>query len=41
MGDHMRDMPVWEASDIAILVNASKRVIDKTRHLNVTLVSKK
>jgi phosphoserine phosphatase len=34
IGDHMRDMPVWDASHLSIITNASKRVIKKTSQLN-------
>ena len=33
MGDHMRDLPVWEASNLSILVNVNQRVINNTQHL--------
>jgi 3-deoxy-D-manno-octulosonate 8-phosphate phosphatase KdsC-like HAD superfamily phosphatase len=32
IGDHMRDFPVWQASNLAILVNVSTKVIRKTQH---------
>lgn len=41
MGDHMRDLPVWNASKTAILVNASKRIIKHTKSLEVFILSKK
>ena len=41
MGDHMRDLPVWEASNLAIIVNATKRIINNTSHLNTLVLSKK
>lgn len=41
MGDHMRDMPVWEASNIAILVNVTEKIIKHTAHLNTLIISKK
>jgi 3-deoxy-D-manno-octulosonate 8-phosphate phosphatase KdsC-like HAD superfamily phosphatase len=41
MGDHMRDLPVWEASNLSILVNVSDKVINKTKHLEVLVLSKK
>lgn len=41
IGDHRRDLPVWEASNLAILANASNRIIKKTRHLNTLIISKK
>ena len=41
MGDHMRDMPVWEASNLSILVNVTDKIIKRTAHLNTLLISKK
>ena len=41
MGDHMRDLPVWEASNLSILVNVSTRVIRNTSHLEVLILSEK
>jgi hypothetical protein len=41
MGDHMRDLPVWEAANLSILVNASDRVIKNTQHLNTLILSRK
>ena len=41
MGDHMRDLPVWEAANLSILVNASDRVIKSTQHLNTLILSRK
>lgn len=41
MGDHMRDMPVWEASNIAILVNVTAKIINRTSHLKTLLISTK
>ena len=41
MGDHMRDLPVWEASNLAIIVNATKRIINNTGHLKTMVLSKK
>jgi phosphoserine phosphatase len=41
IGDHMRDLPVWQASNLAILVNVSTKVIRKTQHLNTLILSKK
>lgn len=38
IGDHMRDLPVWKASNLAILVNASDKVIKKTQHLNTLIL---
>jgi 3-deoxy-D-manno-octulosonate 8-phosphate phosphatase KdsC-like HAD superfamily phosphatase len=40
IGDHMRDLPVWEASNLAILVNVPAKVIRKTQHLNTLILSK-
>ncbi len=33
MGDHMRDLPVWEVSRLSIIVNATNRIITSTKHL--------
>lgn len=41
MGDHKRDLPVWEVANLAILVNASDKIIKKTKHLNTLILSKK
>ncbi|MDC0965218.1 hypothetical protein OAS07_02400 [Candidatus Thioglobus sp.] len=41
MGDHMRDMPVWEASNLSILVNVTDKIINRTEHLNTLLISRK
>ena len=41
MGDHMRDLPVWEASNLAIIVNATKRIINNTGHIKTFVLSKK
>ena len=41
VGDHMRDLPVWEASKLSILVNANRRVISRTEHLNRLIISTK
>jgi len=41
MGDHMRDLPVWEASNLAIIVNATKRIINNTSHIKTFVLSKK
>ncbi len=41
MGDHLRDLPVWESSNLSILVNVPNKVINKTRHLNTLILSKK
>ena len=41
IGDHMRDLPVWEASNLSILANVTNRVIKNTQHLEVLILSKK
>lgn len=41
MGDHRRDIPVWEAAHLSILVNVSAQVIKHTHHLNRLILSKK
>ncbi|CAC9456285.1 UbiA prenyltransferase family protein [uncultured Gammaproteobacteria bacterium] len=41
MGDHLRDLPIWEASNLSILVNISNSIISKTKHLNTLVLSKK
>jgi phosphoserine phosphatase len=41
IGDHMRDLPVWEASNLAILANVSTRVINQTKHLPTQILSTK
>lgn len=41
IGDHMRDLPVWEASNLSILANVTNRVIKNTQHLEVIILSKK
>ena len=41
VGDHMRDLPVWEASKLSIVVNASRRVISRTEHLNRLIITTK
>ncbi len=41
IGDHMRDLPVWEASNLSILVNVPNKIINKTKHLNTLILSKK
>lgn len=38
MGDHLRDLPVWEAANLSILVNVSEKIIDKTRHLDTLVI---
>lgn len=34
IGDHMRDLPVWQEANLAILINVSDKVMRKTQHLN-------
>jgi phosphoserine phosphatase len=41
MGDHMRDIPVWEVSHLSIIVNATNRIITNTKHLNTFVLSSK
>ncbi len=41
MGDHMRDMPVWEASNLSILVNVTEKIINNTKHLKTLVISRK
>jgi phosphoserine phosphatase len=41
MGDHLRDIPVWEAANLSILVNPSNKIIKKTKHLNTITLSSK
>lgn len=41
IGDHNRDIAVWKVSNLAILANASKSLIQKTQHLNSLILSKK
>ena len=41
MGDHMRDIPVWEVSNLSIIVNATNRIITNTNHLNTLVISSK
>lgn len=38
IGDHKRDLPVWEASNLSILVNPSARIIRKTQHLDTLIL---
>jgi phosphoserine phosphatase len=38
MGDHMRDMPVWKASNLAILVNVDNKIINNTKHLKTLVI---
>ena len=41
MGDHIRDLPVWEVSQLAIIVNATNQIIADTKHLNTLILSTK
>jgi len=41
MGDHMRDLPIWEVSQLSIIVNATNRIISSTKHLNTLILSSK
>ena len=41
MGDHMRDLPIWEVSQLSIIVNATNRIIENTKHLNTLILSSK
>jgi hypothetical protein len=41
MGDHMRDLPVWEVSRLSIIVNATNRIISSTKHLKTLVLSNK
>ena len=41
MGDHMRDLPIWEVSQLSIIVNATNRIITNTKHLNTLILSSK
>ena len=41
MGDHMRDLPVWEVSRLSIIVNATNRIISGTKHLKTFVLSSK
>ena len=41
MGDHMRDLPVWEVSRLSIIVNAKNRIIISTKHLKTFVISSK
>ena len=41
MGDHMRDLPVWEVSQLSIIVNATNRITANTKHLNTLVLSNK
>jgi hypothetical protein len=37
----MRDLPVWEASRLSIIVNATNRIIKSTKHLKTFVLSSK
>ncbi len=41
MGDHMRDLPVWEVSRLSIIVNATNRIISSTKHLETLILTSK
>ena len=41
MGDHMRDLPVWEVSRLSIIINATSRIIANTKHLKTLVISSK
>jgi len=41
MGDHMRDLPVWEVSRLSIIVNATSRIMTNTKHLKTLIISSK
>ena len=41
MGDHMRDLPVWEVSRLSIVVNATSRIMTNTKHLKTLVISSK
>ena len=41
MGDHMRDLPVWEVSRLSIIVNATNRIKTSTKHLKTFVLSSK
>ena len=41
MGDHMRDLPVWEVSRVSIIVNATSRIMSNTKHLKTLVISSK
>jgi len=41
MGDHMRDLPVWEVSKLSIIVNATSRIMTNTKHLKTLVISSK
>jgi len=41
IGDHIRDLPIWEVSQLSIIVNATNRIISNTKHLNTLILSNK
>ena len=41
IGDHMRDLPIWEVSKLSIIVNATNQIISNTKHLNTLILSSK
>ena len=41
IGDHMRDLPIWEVSQLSIIVNSTNRIISSTKHLNTLILSSK
>ena len=41
IGDNMRDLPVWEVSQLAVIVNATNQIITNTKHLNTLVLSTK
>lgn len=41
IGDHNRDIPVWGVSNLAILTNVSRSLIQKTQYLNRLILSKR
>ena len=41
IGDHMRDLPVWEVSRLSIIVNATSRILSSTKHLKPFVLTKK
>ena len=41
MGDHMRDIPIWEVSRLSIIVNATNKIVTNTKHLETLILSSK
>ena len=41
IGDHMRDIPVWDVSRLSIIVNATNKIAANTKHLNTLILSSK